>query len=121
MAYKIAVASSDGKVINQHFGRATQFLIFEVDGEDFQFQRRLNVTPFCDNGEHDDNKLQNATEALFGCRAVLTSQIGKGAEQILARNGIESFAIGDFIEDAIKKLARYYIKIDGGLKHGKKT
>ena len=38
MAYKVAVTSSDGKFINQHFGRAQQFLIFEIDDEgDYKF------------------------------------------------------------------------------------
>jgi predicted Fe-Mo cluster-binding NifX family protein len=27
---KVAVVSSDGKVINQHFGKASRFLIFEL-------------------------------------------------------------------------------------------
>lgn len=31
MSFKVAVASSDGKYINQHFGWAQQFLIFEID------------------------------------------------------------------------------------------
>lgn len=28
---RVAIVSSDGKVINQHFGKASRFLIFEVD------------------------------------------------------------------------------------------
>ncbi|NJD75470.1 MAG: hypothetical protein FIB08_00040 [Candidatus Methanoperedens sp.] len=31
---RVAVVSSDGKVINQHFGKASRFLIFEIgDGK----------------------------------------------------------------------------------------
>jgi len=30
---KMAIASSDGKVINQHFGKARKFIIIESDGE----------------------------------------------------------------------------------------
>jgi len=37
MSYEIAVASSDGKVVNQHFGKATNFLIFEVEGDNFKY------------------------------------------------------------------------------------
>ena len=33
MSFKVAVASSDGKYVNQHFGMAQQFLIFEIDDE----------------------------------------------------------------------------------------
>ena len=31
MSFKIAVSSSDGKVVNRHFGRTEKFLIFEID------------------------------------------------------------------------------------------
>ena len=30
MSYKLAIATSDGKFVNQHFGRANQFLIVEL-------------------------------------------------------------------------------------------
>jgi len=112
MSYKIAVASSDGKVVNQHFGRATQFLIFEVDGENFKFLELLEAGAFCNHGEHDENKLLSAVEALKGSRAVLVSQIGKGAAEALRRNGIDSFDVRNFIEDALNKLIKYYSNID---------
>jgi nitrogen fixation protein NifX len=34
---KVAVVSSDGKVLNQHFRNASHFLIFEVDYGGIQF------------------------------------------------------------------------------------
>lgn len=116
MSYKIAVASGDGKVINQHFGRATRFLIFEVTGGEYRLEKLLDTKPFCESGEHDEGKLTSSAEALSGCRAVLVSQIGKGAEQMLNKNGIEAYAIGDLIENALVKLISYYSKIDGGRK-----
>ena len=38
MSFRVAVANNDGKYVNQHFGKAEQFLIVEVkdDGE-FEF------------------------------------------------------------------------------------
>lgn len=114
MAYKIAVASSDGKVINQHFGRATQFLVFEVNEENYKFLQVNQASPFCSNGEHDDNTLQSAAESLSNCRAVLVSQIGNGAVRILKSRGIDAFDVRGYIEDALIKLIKYYSKIDGG-------
>jgi len=116
MSYKIAVASSDGKVVNQHFGKATQFLIFEVEKDNFKFLELLEASAFCNYGEHDDNKLLSAVEVLEGIRAVLVSQIGKGAAQALKIKGIESFDVRDFIEDALKKLIKYYLNIDRSIK-----
>ena len=30
MSYKVAVASNDGKFVNEHFGRAEKFMIYEI-------------------------------------------------------------------------------------------
>ena len=110
MSYKIAVASSDGKVVNQHFGRATQFLIFEIESGNFKFLELIDSNPFCNHGEHDDNKLSNAVDALKNCRAVLVSQIGNGAAQAIRSKGIDVFDIHTFIDDALRKLINYYDK-----------
>lgn len=109
MSYKIAVASSDGKVVNQHFGKATKFLIFEVEEDNFKFLELIEASAFCNYGEHDENELLSAVEALEGIRAVLVSQIGKA-------KGIESFDVRDFIEDALNKLIKYYSNIDISIK-----
>jgi len=112
MSYKIAVASSDGKVVNQHFGKATQFLIFEMEENTFKFLELLKTTPFCSNAEHEDDKLSGAVEVLVGCRAVVVSQIGSGAAEALRNKGIEPLDVHNFIEDALKKILKYYAKID---------
>lgn len=121
MSYKIAAASSDGKVINQHFGKASQFLIFEVENEEFEFIEVIKTIPFCGGGTHNDSDLKSAVEGLKECRAVLISQIGNGAGAELKRRGIDSFEVHDYIEEALVKLIKYYSKQDGGNKHGEKN
>ena len=112
MSYKIAVASSDGKIVNQHFGKATQFLIFEMEENTYRFLELLKTTPFCNNFEHNDNKLLSAVDALESCRAVVVSQIGNGAAEALRNKGIEPIDVHNFIEDALRKLLKYYLNID---------
>ncbi|MBC2580721.1 hydrogenase [Clostridium sp. DJ247] len=112
MAYKIAVASSDGKIIDQHFGRTTEFLVFEVEDNNYKFLELRKAHHFCNNGGHDDNRLLTSVETLEGCRAVLVAQIGNGAVRVLRSRGIEAFDIQDYIENALKKLIKYYSKID---------
>ncbi|MDD3248411.1 MAG: NifB/NifX family molybdenum-iron cluster-binding protein [Methanosarcina sp.] len=46
---KVAVVSSDGKVINQHFGKAPLFYIFDVGGGKIQFLEVRECTPLCDS------------------------------------------------------------------------
>jgi len=105
MSYKVAVASSDGKFINQHFGRARQFLVFEIkdDGE-FEFLVLRDNTPPCDGGVHNDDLFAGTVDLISDCRAVLASQIGPGAIDALLSRGIQPYVIPDFIEDALKRL-----------------
>ncbi|MEQ8197644.1 MAG: NifB/NifX family molybdenum-iron cluster-binding protein [Clostridiaceae bacterium] len=108
------MASSDGKVVNQHFGKATKFLIFEVNDEDeTKYLELRNAAPFCNNGGHDDNRLLSAAESLADCRAVLVAQIGNGAVGALANKGIDAFDIHELIDTALEKLVKYYSKIKG--------
>lgn len=105
MAYKVAVASSDGKVINQHFGRSRQFLIFEIaDDVTWNFiEIRENVPP-CGSGEHNESDMERTVDLLSDCSKVLVSQIGLGAEQALRYKGITAYSISDFIDHALDKL-----------------
>ncbi|HEX3031424.1 MAG TPA: NifB/NifX family molybdenum-iron cluster-binding protein [Bacillota bacterium] len=121
MAYNIAVASNDGESINQHFGRATRFYVYQVNAENYTFVRVINTNGFCSGSGHDENRLVSLAEGLEGCRAVLVSQIGLGAAKFLKGKGIDSFDVQDFIHNALKKLIKYYAKIDGGKQTGQKN
>ena len=111
MSYKVAVASSDGKVINQHFGRSRQFIIFDIDdGGNYSFVEIRQNTPPCGYEEHDENAMQKTVDLLSDCRVVLVSQIGPGAEQALRVKGVQAYAIGDFIDKALLKLADFLQK-----------
>lgn len=108
MAYKIAVASTDGKVVNQHFGRAEKFYIVSVDdNDDFYFQETRGTEAACQGGTHDDDGLVRTVELLSDCKYVLVSQIGPGAEYALSKKGITAFAIAHYVDEAVKKLIHY--------------
>lgn len=103
-AVRVAVASSDGRYVNDHFGRARQFLVFEIKDDQFRFlEVRENVPP-CLGGEHDDHRLARTVELFSDCRGVLVSRIGPGAIEALAARGIEAYVIPDFIDEALKRL-----------------
>ena len=113
MSYKVAVASTDGNVINEHYGRCRKFLIFNVEEESGKTEvlELRDCDALCHSGEHSDNIMERNAELLKDCRAVLVSQIGPSAEQYLRTRGIDVFPIGDFIEDALAQLNQYYNKI----------
>lgn len=108
MSYKIAVASTDGKVVNEHFGRARQFLILEIheDGT-YEMVDLRRVPRICDGGSHEDEAMRENIKKLSDCKYVLVSRIGPGAENMLEQYGISAFAIIDYVEDAINKLISY--------------
>lgn len=107
---KIAVASSDGIVVNNHFGRAKAFYIYEVNEDDILFIEKRELEPVCDIGNHDDNKLRENLEKLSDCNYLLVSRIGDGARVMASNFGIEAFEIPGIIEDSIEQLIKY-IKI----------
>gem|GEM_PF-434265 len=105
MSFKVAVASSDGKFVNQYFGRASQFLIFEVkDNGDYEFLALRKNTPPCNSGESHDDLLTKTLDLISDCRAVLVSRVGPGAAEALVLRGIQPYVIPNFIEDALKQL-----------------
>lgn len=109
--WRIAIASTDGKVINEHFGRAKEFLIVDIkqDGSN-EFLERRTVIPLCESGEHTQEGLINSVNSLNDCTAVLVSRIGTTAKRALELNRISVFEQPDYIEDAISKITKYFIK-----------
>jgi len=106
MSIKVAVASGDGKFINQHFGMASQFLIFELNNDGtHKFLELRENKPACSVERHNDLSMEESIELISDCQVVLASQIGPGAIDILLANGIEPYMAPTFIEDALKELA----------------
>jgi predicted Fe-Mo cluster-binding NifX family protein len=61
MAWKIALASSDGIIIDEHFGKCHWFYIVDLsaDGTYVDVEKRF-VDPACRGGAHSDDGLQGA-------------------------------------------------------------
>ena len=85
-SYKIAVASSDGIVVNQHFGRADKFLIFKIE---------------------NDGKLIENLQKIKDCKYLLVSKIGKGASIQAEQLGITPMELPDMIEESIQKVISF--------------
>jgi nitrogen fixation protein NifX len=105
MSIKIAVASSDGKYINQHFGMASQFLIFELnDDGTHKFLELRENKPACSTEGHSELSMEESVKLISDCQAVLAGQIGPEAIDILLKNNIDPYIAPTFIEDALKEL-----------------
>jgi predicted Fe-Mo cluster-binding NifX family protein len=109
VAWRVAISSLDGVLINEHFGRAKWFYIVDVeaDGTGTVVERRMTA-PLCQEGGHTEAGAASRIDALRDCTAVLTAKIGPGARQRLEAAGLSVFEQPAVMEDAVKKLAAYY-------------
>ncbi len=109
MSFKIAVVSNDGQNINEHFGRARHFLIFDLVDKHFKLvEVREIISPHCDNDQCEHHDIDHILEALEGCHFILASQIGPGAIRQLESHGIKGFAISGSIDQITEKLLNSY-------------
>ena len=110
-SFKIAVASSDGVVVNKHFGKSKVFLIYEADEDgNVHLEEERHVTPVCEGGEHDEDRLDQNLLELSDCRYLLVARIGSEAYLHAERYGIQSYELPGLIEESIDKLIKF-IKI----------
>lgn len=106
--YKVVITSSDGKVVNQHFGRATDFYIVEAEiGGKLKVLEKRSFPPVCDGGTHKEEHLKRTVKALEDCEYLLTARVGEGARNLLEEAGIEIYEIPDVIPEAIDRMLRY--------------
>jgi nitrogen fixation protein NifB len=88
----MAVATSGGGVINQHFGHAREFLVYEASMTDVRFIGHRKVDLYCSGGDScgdAETTLERIIRTLDGCEAVLCSRIGFEPWEQLEAAGIE--------------------------------
>jgi nitrogen fixation protein NifX len=105
---KVAIVSSDGKVINQHFGKASKFFIFEVDCGKIQFLEVRETTPLCGSSDsgHADDLLSRIVSLISDCDALLCSRIGSRPQEELKKKGIKAIEAPYFIDEALKDMSK---------------
>lgn len=104
-----AVATKDGKVINQHFGHVERFLIFEVLDNLVRLVEERPVERYCRFDPENpmrNHTLKGTADALKGCRAVVCSMIGEAPKIELERIGVEPFAVEGEIKATLLDLAK---------------
>ena len=87
----MAIATSGGGVINQHFGHATEFLIYEASPTDVRFVSHRKVDLYCGGGDtcgDGESVLEKIIKTLHGCEAVLCSKVGYEPWSMLEEAGI---------------------------------
>jgi nitrogen fixation protein NifB len=89
LSARVAVATKSGGLVDQHFGHAREFLVYDVSRDGARLVGRRATDAYCTGGEGDDDALAVALRALADCDAVLVGKIGRCPEGQLAAAGIE--------------------------------
>jgi len=91
----MAVATQGGALINQHFGHAREFLVYEASSSGVRFIGIRRADQYCTGSDHCDegeDKLGQVIQALEGCEAVLCARIGMTPWDALEQAGITPVA-----------------------------
>ena len=101
---KIAVTSKYNKLVDLHFGQATEFLIYELTGTKFKQVATRKVAKYCaGQTDCDTEQARRAAiiDAIADCTAVLTMRIGYQAQNQLKERGIRSVEYCYTVEEGL--------------------
>lgn len=103
MKVLVAVATTGGGKVNEHFGHATEFQIFELTAASATFVGHRRVDLYCQGGEGADELLPSVVTAINDCHAVLVAKIGACPRDELKAAGIEP--VDAYAHEFIEKAA----------------
>jgi nitrogen fixation protein NifB len=87
----IAVATKGSGVVNEHFGHAREFLVYEASPQGVRFISHRKVDLYCSGGDtcgEEESALERNIKTLAGCAAVVCAKIGFGPWEALEAAGI---------------------------------
>jgi nitrogen fixation protein NifB len=100
----VAVATSGGGVVNQHFGHADEFWIYEAGPRFARLVGTRSVARYCQGPsscDDDRSVLDRTVEMLSDCAAVLCSRVGAGPRRALTAAGVDVVEVYEQIEPAV--------------------
>lgn len=108
----IAVATKGSGRINEHFGHAKEFQIYEVSTGGAKFIGHRRVDLYCQGGYAEEDSLETVVRAINDCVAVFVGKIGGCPKKGLIEAGIEpvdQFAL-EYIEPSAIAYYRDYLQ-----------
>ncbi len=106
---RYAVATSNGAIVDTHFGQAKAFYIYASDGKIAHLVEKRKVEHYCngydDCQESKDDKWEGILRAIADCSAVLALRIGNVPNKKLLDIGIEPIVTVDTVVHAVNQAA----------------
>ena len=128
MSYKIAVATSDGINVDETFGAAERFVIYEAESGKYHIseERTAGAESVSHCGSSDEKKCEGKGGGCCGgseeesekvgrisdCRCVVCTKIGFHVQKQLQRKAISMFDVQCSVSEALDKITGYYKRID---------
>ena len=112
---KVAFATTDGISVNEHFGRAGMFVIYELNNSGhslveirrFSEGRDAAVEETKGMGKIHDEQIENKVDRIADCKIIYLTEIGGPSAARLARKGIMPVKVKEpvSIEESVQKLS----------------
>jgi predicted Fe-Mo cluster-binding NifX family protein len=109
MPYRIAIASSDGESVDQHFGQARNLLVYEIDNSSINFIEDREIELFPDEAAHSERNMNIFVESLSDCSAVFVRRIGVQSAKYLHARNIHTFEVNFSLNHIFATLLRHQI------------
>jgi nitrogenase cofactor biosynthesis protein NifB len=113
-----AAASKNGIAVDQHFGHASAFYIYQYKNGKVEFIEKRDVSRYCRGRENcgrnaaewHEEGLNGILESLSGCDGVIAMRIGEVPRRRLAEQGIRFFMTYDYVTDAVKEFGKTFVR-----------
>jgi MoaA/NifB/PqqE/SkfB family radical SAM enzyme len=104
-----AVASKNGMIVDQHFGHAAGFYIYEYKNRRVNYIERREIPQYCFGpegcGRHNDETIDSIIKTIEGCAGIIVMRIGEAPRRLLAEKGIAVFMTYNYVTDAVREAA----------------
>jgi len=111
---KIAFATTDGVNVDEHFGRAGMFAVYQLTADGYCF---IEMRKFADGrdlaieetkgmGQAHDDRVESKVEKLKDCKIVYLTEIGGPSAARLVKKGMMPIKVKEIvtIEESLKRL-----------------
>jgi nitrogen fixation protein NifB len=90
LSARVAVATRGEGLVNEHFGHAREFQVYDVSRDGVRLAAIRKVEHYCRGGDGEDDVLDGIIQAVSDCAAVLVAKVGRCPRERLTEAGIEA-------------------------------
>jgi predicted Fe-Mo cluster-binding NifX family protein len=101
VGYRVAFASA-GEMIDQHFGSARVFQVYDIDGDEYTHIDQRRTAAKCQG--NCEGGFDHLLKALDDCDAVFAAKIGQGAAAFMLSRGRRVFEASGGVEEILAQL-----------------